>query len=246
MKTVKILCLAAALVISVSHFTGCADSSSDTKSKTDSSSSQSESSSQQANDSSEGSEAKKPNAIGYDVKTSKRLYDNLKEKYGSKGYSMSMKSAANVNSEIFLTVKGDKVSNTNKTQESNRTMVFTGGDKATIYDHSKKSITEQKVDNAKAFVTKSDLLFGLAGDFLQASVDEQNDVINAYYKIRSDVTGSEGTICFCFKGANGNFLQITIQYDGQNYPILFGINSLKECDEKDFDVKELYKEYKKE
>lgn len=246
MKTVKILCLAAALVISVSHFTGCADSSSDTKSKTDSSSSQSESSSQQANDSSEGSEAKKPNAIGYDVKTSKRLYDNLKEKYGSNGYSMTMKSATSSGSEIFLSIKGEKVSNTTNKQGSNTTMVFTGGDKATIYNHTTKTYAEQKVDNAKAFVTSNDLLFGLAGDFLQASVDEKNDVITEYYKIKSDDKSSEGTICFCFSGANSNFLQIVIQYGDQGYPLAFGITELKECDEKDFDVKELYKEYKKE
>lgn len=237
MKANKFLCLAAALVIAAGAFAGCADSSSGSSSKADSSSSQSSSNS--------SSEANKPNSIGYDINSGKRLYDELKEKYGKNGYNLIMKSTTNISSEIYLNVKDGKISNTDKNPYSNTTMVFIGGDKATIYDHTSKTYKEQKVDNAKTFVEQSDLLFGLAGDFVKAAVDEKNDVINEYYNIKDASGKSVGTICFCFRGHDGSFAQITVQYEGSEFPILFGITEIKECDEKAFNAKETYKEYKK-
>ena len=245
MKKIRLLCLTAAIVLSFSSFAGCADGSS---SKTDSSSSQSSSSSKQETSSSasDSSEAKKPNAIGYDEKTSKRLYDNLKEKFTSSGYHAALKSSVSSNSEIFLNVKGEKVSSTNKNQSSNKTMIFTGGDTAKVYNHISKTYSEEKVSDSKKFVQQNDLIFGLAGDFIKAVVDEQNDIIIEYYKIRSDAAGAEGTISFFFKGDNGNFAQIMIEYNNQDYPILFGISEFKQCDDKEFELKENYKNYKKE
>ena len=258
MKSNKLLCLAAALVLSLGSFAGCADSSSSktenssskaesSSSSTESSSSQSDNSSKQENSSSaaDSSEAKKSNAIGYDVKTSKRLYDSLKEKYSSCGYNLTAKSAVSSYSEIFLSVKGEKISSTNKNQLSNKTMVFTGGNTAAIYDHTAKTYTEQKVDDSKTFVPNNDLLFGLTGDFIKAEVDQTNDVIVEYYKIKSEVTGAGGTISFYFKGDTGRFAQRLIEYENRDYPTLLGITELKECDESVFDTKVKYKDYKK-
>ncbi len=233
-------------MISCCAITGCADSSSN-KDTSSASSSASDSSSSSAADSSssDSSEQKKANAIGYDVKNSKRLYDSLKEAYAEKGYDLSMKSTANMGSELRLCVKGEKVYSTNKNSSSNKTMIFKGGNTAEIFDHTSKLYTDQKVDDAKKFVAKSDLLFGMTGDFIKATIDEQNDVINEYYKVKSDVAGSEGTICYCFRGFNGSFAQITLEYTGADFPIIFGVTEIKVCDEKVFDSKEVFN-YKKE
>ncbi len=260
MKSSKLLSIAAAMVICCCAAVGCADSSSGSSSKTENSSSSQSSkqdssksdtsssgSSEKDSSASDSSQAAKTNAIGYDVNSSKRLYDGLKDKYGKSGYRLVMKSTANMSSEIFLNIKDGKVSNTSKDPYSNRTMVYTGGDTSLIFDHTSKTYTEEKVTDSKRKSQNSDLLFGFTGDFIKAVVDDKNDVINEYYKIKSDVTGSEGTICFCFRGNDGSFAQITVQYDGQEFPILFGVTEITDCDENAINnAQEIYKEYKKQ
>lgn len=241
---------------------GCADSSSDSTSKNESSSSQSSKADSSKKDSSasdssekqdpssseaDSSQAVKPNAIGYNVETSKRLYDGIKEKYGKSGYKLAMKSTANMSSEIYLNVKDGKVSNTNKNPYSNKTMVYTGGEISYVFDHTSKTYTEEKVTDGKKKSLNSDLLFGFTGDFIKATIDEKNNVINEYYKIKADVTGNEGIICFCFSGSNGKLVQITVQYDGQEFPILFGVEQITDCDESSIsNALEIYKDYKKQ
>ncbi|MBP1537545.1 MAG: hypothetical protein ILA17_06725 [Ruminococcus sp.] len=260
MKSSKLLSIAAALVLCCCTAVGCADSSSDSTSKNESSSSQSSKADSSEKDSSaadssnnqdaskpDSSQAVKPNEIGYNVETSKRLYDGLKEKYGKNGYKLAMKSTANMSSEIYLNVKDGKVSNTNKNPYSNKTMVYTGGEISYVFDHTSKTYTEEKVTDGKKKSLNSDLLFGFTGDFIKATIDEKNNVINEYYKIKADVTGNEGIICFCFSGSNGNFVQITVQYDGQEFPILFGVEQITDCDESSIsNALEIYKDYKKQ
>ena len=260
MKSSKLLSIAAALVLCCCTAVGCADSSSDSKSKNESSSSQSSKADSSEKDSSaadssnnqdasqpDSSQAVKPNEIGYNVETSKRLYDGIKEKYGKNGYKLAMKSTSNMSSELFLNVKDGKISSTDKNPYSNKTMVYTGGDTSYIYDHTAKTYTEQKVTDGKKMVQNNDLLFGFTGDFIKATIDEKNNVINEYYKIKADVTGNEGIICFCFSGSNGKFTQITIQYDGQEFPILFGIDQIGDCDESSISgAADSFKDYKKQ
>lgn len=248
MKANKLICLAAALIISCCAATGCQNSSSSDKdnsssssssSSADSSSSSDTSNSESTADSSSDSsseEERKPNAIGYDVKTSKRLYEGLKEKYASTGYDMSMKSTVDVSSQIRLCIKDGKVLSEKKTQDFDQTMIFKDGKTQQIFDHKEKTFTEQPVSDGKSLITKSDLLFGITGDFIEAKIDETNDVINEYYKINSDAVGRTGTIGFCFRGHNGKLAQITIEYDGSNVPVLFGVDTLRECEDKAFDL----------
>lgn len=256
MKVKRLLIIAAALVITCCSAVGCADSSSGSSSKADSSSasssaadSSSDSSSLDSSSDSSASDSStqenKPNAIGYDVNSSKRLYDELKEKYTKDGYDMSMKSTANMSSELRLCIKDGKVYSTNKSAYSNKTMVYNSGNTSDIFDHTTQTYTEQAVEDPKALAVKSDLLFGMSGDFIEANIDEENDVINEYYKIKSEVAGSEGVICFTFRGFNGSLAQITIEYANQNFPILFGIDSLKTCDETVFNARERFN-YKKQ
>ena len=258
MKAKNLICLTAAIVFACCATVGCADSSSGSSSKSDSSSSQSSgadssSSSKPSADSSNASstdnnssEAVKANAIGYDAKGSKRLYDDLKSSYGEKGYKLTMKSTANMSTEHYLGIKNGKVSSCDKSSYSNKTMVYVGGDKMSVYDHTTKSFTEQKVDDGKALAAKCDILFGMTGDFIRAEVDENNDVINEYYKVKSDIAGKEGTICFTFRGNNASFAQITLLYDGDTVPMLFGITEIKECDDEVFNTEKLYEGYRKE
>ena len=264
MKANKLLCLAAALIISCCAATGCQNSSSSDKDKSSSSSSSSSSdsssnsssdssSSESTADSSNGdssesgsssSEERKTNAIGYDVKTSKRLYETLKEKYGTNGYDISMKSTVDTNSQHRLCIKGNKVLSTKKTNSANQTMIYNGGKTQEIFDHTEKTYIEQPVSNGASLVKKSDLLFGITGEFVEAKIDESNDVINEYYKINADITGRSGIIGYCFRGRNGVLAQITLEYDGSNVPVMFGIDSIKDCDDKVFNSKETYN-YKK-
>lgn len=218
----------------MSAFAGCADNSS---SKTEGSSSKTDGSSSLSDSSSVNN---KPNAIGYDVNNSKRLYDGLKEDYAQSGYDLTMKSTASGGSELRLCVKNGKIYSSNKNSISNQLRIYTGGSTATIYDHNLKTYVEQAVSDPKKLVASSDLLFGMTGDFMQAQIDEQNNVINEYYRINSDVSGSTGVICFCFRGDSGKFIQITIQYDDQNFPIMFGITDLKTCDDSIFDSAKQY------
>lgn len=245
MRSDKLLCIAAAIVLSCCAAVGCADSSSKKADSSASSSVSDSSSKTQSSSASDSSEKPKPNAIGYDAKTSKRLYDEMKEIYAKDGYELVMKSNANINSEMRLCIKDSKVYSYSKSPYSDQTMIFNGGSNCSVYDHTSKTYTEKKVDDAKTFVTKNDLVFGMTGDFIEAKVDEKNNVINEYYKIKSDVSGSEGTICFCFSGENGRFVQITLQYQGSEMPILFGITEMKKCDEKVFDSKDNFN-YKKQ
>ena len=261
MKANKLICLAAALIISCCAATGCQNSSSSDKDKSsssssssaDSKSSSSESGSESSSDSSkaDSSEAdssskqeKKANAIGYDVKNSKRLYDELREKYDGKGYDLTMKSNTNMGSELRLCIKDGKVYSSDKNPYTNTTMIYKGGKTMDVFDHTGKTYTEQSVSDGANLAKKSDLLFAMTGDFIEAKIDEDNDVINEYYKIKSDVAGKGGTICFCFRGHNGSFCQITVEYEGDNMPLIFGITELKSCEDKVFDSKETFN-YKK-
>lgn len=261
MKANKLICLAAALIISCCAATGCQNSSSSDKDKSssssssaaDSKSSSSESGSESSSDSSkaDSSEAdssskqeKKANAIGYDIKNSKRLYDELREKYDGKGYDLTMKSNTNMGSELRLCIKDGKVYSSDKNPYTNTTMIYKGGKTMYMFDHTAKTYTEQNVSDGAMLAKKSDLLFAMTGDFIEAKIDENNDVINEYYKIKSDFAGKGGTICFCFRGHNGSFCQITVEYEGDNMPLIFGITELKSCEDKVFDSKETFN-YKK-
>lgn len=210
---------------SVSDSSGSSDSSA-----SDSSDSSSDSSS--ASDSS--STAKKNfNAIGYDVKSSKRLFDNLKQT-SSSGYYLSMKSTADAGTETILNIKDGKVYSTNKSNSAHRSMLFTGGKNATILDRNKNTYSEMSVADANKFVAQNDFLFGMTGDFVQAKIDEQSDLIGEYYKIKTDVTGQSGQICYCFSGNTGRLEQIFVTYDNTEMPVYFKIIDLKNCDEELF------------
>ena len=263
MKANKLLCLAAALVISCCAATGCQNSSSSDKDGSSSSASSSSAAESSSSSESSGSEStadssandsstadssskkeKKANAIGYDVKNSKRLYDELREKYDGKGYDLRMKSNTNMGSELRICIKDGKVYSSDKNPYTNTTMIYKGGKTMDMFDHTAKTYTEQSVSDGAKLAKQSDLLFAMTGDFIEAKIDEDNDVINEYYKIKADVAGKEGTICFCFRGHNGSFCQITIQYSGDNMPMLFGITELKACEDKVFDSEDVFN-YKK-
>lgn len=262
MKANKLICAAAALIISCCAATGCQNSSSSDKDSSSSSSASSSaadsssdtSSSESTADSSAGDgssgadssskKEKKANAIGYDVKNSKRLYDELRKKYEGKGYDLRLKSNTNMGSELRICIKDGKVYSSDKNAYTDTTMIYTGGKTLDVFDHTSKTYIEQPVSDSAKLVKQNDLLFAMTGDFIEAKIDEDNDVINEYYKIKSDAAGKGGTICFCFRGHNGMFCQITVQYEGDNMPMLFGITELKECDDKVFASKEEFN-YKK-
>lgn len=185
----------------------------------------------------------KANAIGYDVKQSKRLYDDLKKTYGN-GYKASMKSTASSGSELVIGVKGDKIYSSNKNQADYKSMFFTGGGKATVINNTAKSYTEQAVTDAKKFIAQNDLLFGQTGDFVSAQIDEKNDVIGEYYKLNTAVTGAAGQICYCFLGSTGELAQLFITYEGSEMPIYFRITELTSCDDELFKLPDL-KTFKK-
>lgn len=229
---------------SVADSSGSSDSSvADSSGSSDSSAADSSGSGDSSSASDSSSAAKKnTNAIGYDVKTSDRLFDKLKQT-SSSGYYLSMKSTADAGTETILNVKGNSVYCTNKSNSAHRSMLFTGGKSATILNRNTKTYSEMAVDDAGKFVAQNDFLFGITGDFVQAQIDEQSDLIGEYYKIKSDVTGQSGQICYCFSGNNGRLEQIFVTYDNTEMPVYFKIIDLKKCDESLFKLD--LSEYKK-
>ena len=229
---------------------GCSGSSSSDKDKSSSSTnsssaSESSSKSDSSSDSESSKASSKINAIGYDVKSSERLTDKLKKTFAD-GYKASMKASTGSGAELTIAVKGGKIYSSNKGTSEHRTMIFSGGSSATVINNTAKSYTEQAVSDAKLFISQNDLLFGQAGDFIKAQIDEQHDLIGEFYKLDKNVTGKNGQMCFQYLGSTGELAQMTITYEGsEDFPIYFRINELTGCDDKQFEIPDLSKFQKK-
>lgn len=246
----KIISIAAALTLVCSMLSGCENnSSSDTSSDSSAQSqSQSDSSSQESSKSDSDSNSQKQNetnAIGYDVKGSKRLYDNLKETYNNKdGYKVTMVHANTGGSTIVLNKKDNKIFSSTANNNSKTAILYTGDKKATMFDFTNMKYQEQAVTDEKSFIAQKDLLFGMTGDFVQAQIDQKSDVIVETYKVNKDVAGQNGQIGFCFKGSDGSFCEVYLLYEGAQMAEYFGVREIGKASDDLFKMPET-KDYKK-
>ncbi|WP_028504656.1 hypothetical protein [Ruminococcus sp. FC2018] len=253
----KIVSIAAALALACSMFCGCenkdsSDSSGDSSGSSVQSQSQAESKSDassqgssQAGADSSSQEQNKTNAIGYDVKGSKRLYDSLKETYNNKdGYKVTMVHANTGGSTIVLNKKDNKIFSSTANNNSKTAILYTGDKKATMFDFTNMKYQEQAVTDEKSFVAQKDLLFGMTGDFVQAQIDQKSDVIVETYKVNKNVAGQDGQIGFCFKGSDGSFCEVYLLYEGAQMAEYFGVREIGKASDELFKMPEI-KDYKK-
>ncbi|MBR7009011.1 MAG: hypothetical protein IKH90_10345 [Ruminococcus sp.] len=247
----------ASFALACAMLSGCDSSSSSSSSESSSSaSSSSDASSQDSGESSSASsegnssaaessskEEKKINAIGYDVKNSSRLFDNIKKTY-SGNYKVTASFANQAGATIIVNLKDNKVYCSQKSSGASTAILYTGGNKATSYDLVGSRYQEQTVTDTAKFIKQKDLLFGMTGDFVKAQIDSKTDIIIEMYKINKDVAGADGQIGYCFKGEDGSFCEMFIMYDGQEMPSYFGVSELvKASDElfKEIDTKSFTK-----